>query len=134
MNIRRAHTSYPTSPVQQNTTDADDEGEGIVELEESHRDYATDEKDVKESENKKKAGVASLHLICGRKSEPNWNDPRSALATLSNSTSRQFAGKSPHSIFVSGIAKTSSSDSGRSLHSFESRILSVRTGGLSRAM
>jgi hypothetical protein len=134
MNIRRAHTSYPTSPIKQNTTDVDDEGEGIEDLEQSQRDCTTDIMDIKDSETKMEAGVASLHLICGRKSEPNWNDPRSALATLSNSTSRQFAGKSPHSIFVSGNPKSSLSDSGRSLYSLESRILSVRTGGLSRAM
>lgn len=130
VNIRRAHASYPPSPIEQNTSDVENEGEHIEEDEESRRDGSVKLKTSKEKE----VGVLSLQLICGRKSEPSWNDPRSALATLSNSTSRQFGGQSPHSIFVSGNLKSPSSDSGGSLRSLESRILSLRTVGLSRAM
>lgn len=130
MNIRRAHASYPPSPIEQNTSDVENEGEHIEELEESQRNSPVEFKNLTEKE----VGVLSLQLICGRKSELSWNDPRSALATLSNSTSRQFGGQSPHSIFVSGNLKSPSADSGGSLRSLESRILSLRTVGLSRAM
>ena len=141
VNIRRVHTSYLNNPIEEIIShDVEDEGDHIEDLEESQRAKTSGSKDIntnkkeKEKEKEKEREVLSLHLICDRKNEPNWNDPRSILATLSNSTSRQFAGKSPHSIFVSGNPKSLQTDSGRSLRSLESRILSVRTEGLSRAM
>lgn len=116
MNIRRAHTSYPTIPVERIVSDLDDEDVQIEDFEEAQSANTADIEKEKE--------FSSFDILCGGKNERIRNNfSKSTQVTLSNNISKG-------GIFVSVDPKYLPSESGRSLRSLDLGILSVRTGGI----